>query len=93
MYNRRTAQDLPKVNRLLGMVRARLLERQLATPTCCSLSGVIKKLRPVCPPLFSSFFRSNRLNRGVLPRLRRCRSFSFASSHRTRAWRQPYWNR
>ncbi len=28
------------------------------------------------------------LNRGAPPRLQRCRSFSSASSHRTRAWRQ-----
>jgi hypothetical protein len=28
---------------------------------------------------------SSNFNRGVPPRLRRCRSFSFASSHRTRA--------
>ena len=38
------------------------------------------------------------LNRGAPPRLQRCRSFSSASSHRTRSWRQrdrdrlPLWS-
>ena len=42
--------------------------------------------------------RKCNLNRGAPPRLQRCRSFSSASSHRTRAWRQrdrdrlPLWS-
>ena len=36
---------------------------------------------------------SPRINRGAPPRLQRCRSFSSASSHQTRAWRQRDRNR
>ena len=53
-------------------------------PACRGLG----RLRHVPLALSRCTLRRCNLSRGAPPRLQRCRSFSSASSHRTRAWRQ-----